>query len=130
MRHTAQWLALGVFGFVAAPACGDAFAVEDIIGIWNTTSIGGYSVPGTVVYEGDSYDTQYVRWAFYDGGRCTLTQQVDGFTETYDDCDYTVNVEQRAIAITFLFETWDGIVDGSSLTLIDPLDVAWTLRRQ
>ncbi len=130
MRRMARWLALGVLGCAAAPACSDAFGIEDILGVWNTISINGHSVPGTVVYEGDSYDTQYVRWAFYDGGQCTLTQQVDGFTETYDDCDYTANVEQKTIAITFLFETWDGSLDGNNMTLTDPLDVAWILRRQ
>jgi hypothetical protein len=39
-------------------------------------------------------------------------------------------VEQKTIAITFLFETWDGSLDGNNMTLTDPLDVAWILRRQ
>ena len=130
MRHIARWLALGVLGFVAAAACSDPFGIEDMLGIWNTTSINGHSVPGTVIYKGDSHDTQYVRWVFYDGGQCTLTQQVDGVTETYDDCDYTVNLEQETIAISFLFETWDGSLDGSSMMLTDPLDIVWILRKQ
>jgi hypothetical protein len=130
MPRIVRWLTLGVLGFMAAPACSDAFGVDEILGIWNTASINGYSVPGTVVYEGNSHDTRYVRWAFYDGGLCTLTQHVDGVTETYDECDYTMNVEQETIAIAFLFETWDGSFDENSMTLIDPQDVVWILRKQ
>lgn len=124
-RHT-----LGVLGLAAALSCSDVFGIDDVLGIWNTASINGYAVPGTVVYEGDSYDTQYVRWAFYGEGRCTLTQHVDGVTSTYDTCDYTVNLEQQAVTMTFLFETWDGRLDGNTMTLTDPQDVAWILRRQ
>lgn len=120
---------MGALGFVAAPACGDAFGVDDVLGIWNTASIGGHAVPGTVLYEGIDYDTQYVRWAFYDGGLCTLTQQVDGATTTYDECHYSVGAGQKTVAITFLFEVWDGTVDGSGMALTDPQDVVWMLRR-
>ena len=130
MRSVARWLALGVLGLVAASACSDAFGVEDILGVWNTQSINGYSVPGTVVYEGDTYDTQYVRWTFYDGGQCTLTQRVDGVTATYDECVYTVNVEQATIAIVLLSEVWDGSVEGNRMTLTDPQDVVWVLHAQ
>ena len=130
MRRVARWIGLSVIGLTAMSACGDAFGVRDVLGIWTTTSIGGYTVPGTVVYEGGDFDTQYVRWAFYDGGQCTLTQLVDGFTSTYDDCDYTVDVEQGTVAISFLSEIWDGVLDGDNMTLTDPLAVAWTLRRQ
>ncbi|NIM48523.1 MAG: hypothetical protein GTO22_04575 [Gemmatimonadales bacterium] len=126
----ARWLALGVLGCIAAPACSDAFGIDDVLGIWNTQSINGYSVPGTVVYEGDSYDTQYVDWAFYDGGRCTLTQRVDGVTDTYDECDYTVNLEQETVSIVLLSEMWDGSVEEDSMTLTDPQDVVWILRKQ
>lgn len=129
-RRWARWLTVGVVGFAAAPACSDTFGVDNVLGIWNTISINGHAVPGTVIYEGDSYDAQYVRWAFYDGGLCTLTQQVDGITATYDECDYTVNVERETITVTFLFETWDGSVDGDGMTLTDPQDIAWVLRKQ
>ncbi|MFQ6045031.1 MAG: hypothetical protein ACE5PT_01560 [Gemmatimonadales bacterium] len=130
MRRLARWTVLGVLGFAVAPTCGDAFGIDDVLGIWNTQSIGGHSVPGTVVYEGDSYDTQYVRWAFYDGPQCTLTQRVDGVTATYDECDYTVSVEHETITIVFLSEVWDGGVEGNRMTLTDPQDVLWILRRQ
>jgi hypothetical protein len=130
MRRMARWLALGVLGLAAVPACSDALGVEDVLGIWNTQSISGYSVPGTVVYEGDSYDTQYVRWTFYDGGLCTLTQQVDGVTATYDECEYSVNLGQETIAIDLLSEVWDGSVERERMTLTDPQDVVWVLRAQ
>ncbi len=121
---------LAFLALTAVLACSEPFGSGDSLGIWNTTSINDYSVPGTVVYEGQSYYTQYVRWAFYDGGLCTLTQQVDGVTETYDECDYTVNLEQETIAISFLFETWDGSLDGNNMMLTDPQDIEWILRRQ
>jgi len=124
----ARWLALGVLGLAAAPACGDAFGIEDVLGIWNTQSINGYAVPGAVVYEGVTHDTQYVRWAFYEGGQCTLTQQVDGITDTYDEC--TVHVEQESITIVFLSQVWDGSVEGNRMTLTDPQDVVWVLHAQ
>ena len=126
----ARWCVLAVLGLVAAPACSEAFGIEDMLGVWNTQSINGYAVPGTVVYEGDTYDTQYVRWAFYDGGQCTLTQQVDGITATYDECAYTVNVEHETLTIALLSEPWDGSVDGNRMTLTDPQDVVWVLSAQ
>jgi hypothetical protein len=129
-RSTRRWLAVGILGLVAVPACGDAFGIEDVLGIWNAQSIGGHAVPGTVVYEGVSYDTEYVRWTFYEGGHCTLTQLVDGITATYDDCDYTVDMARRTISIVFLYETWDGSVDEGDMTLTDPQDVVWLLRQQ
>ncbi len=98
MRRMTRWLTLGVVAITAVPACGDPLGIDDILGIWNTASIGGHTVPGNVVYEGVEYDTEYVRWAFYDGGLCTLTQRVDGLTTTYDECSYTMNAEQEAIA--------------------------------
>jgi hypothetical protein len=128
-RGIARWLALGVLGF-AAPACSDAFGVEDVLGIWNTESINGFPVPGDVQYEGSTYDTQYVRWALYDGGRCTLTQRVDDVTATYDDCSYTVSVEQATVTIVLHSEPWDGSVAGETMTLTDPQDVVWMLRAQ
>lgn len=130
MRCMARWLALGMLGLVAAPACSDALGIEDILGIWNTQSINGYSIPGTVVYEGDTYDTQYVRWAFYDDGLCTLTQQVDGTVATYDDCTYTVNAGQKTIVVVFQSRVWDGSVASDQMTLTDPQDVVWELRAQ
>jgi hypothetical protein len=126
----AWWLAFGVLGFAAPPACGDVFGIENVLGVWNTQSINGYSVPGTVVYEGDTYDTRYVRWTFYDGGRCILTQQVDGVTATYDECDYTVNLEQETLTMALLSEPWDGTVAGDRMTLTDPQAVVWVLRSQ
>jgi len=126
----ARWLALGVLGLGAPLACADAFGVEDILGVWSTQSIGGHAVPGTVVYAGVGYDTQYARWTFYDGGQCTLTQLVDGVTATYDGCEYTVSVQDETITIDFLSETWDGTVAGGQMTLIDPQDVAWILLPQ
>lgn len=130
MRRFAWWLALGLPGAVAASACGDPFGAEDVLGIWNTQSINGYAVPGTVIYQGSPFDTEYVRWAFYDGGRCTLTQLVDGVIATYDQCEYTVDLERGSVAITLLFEPWDGSVDGSRMTVLDPQGVAWVLRAQ
>ena len=130
MFRTAWCLRAGVLGLVAVSGCSDALGIEDIVGIWSTASIGDYAVPGTVVYEGVSHDTRYVRWVFYDGGHCTLTQEVDGTTETYDDCDYTVDLERETISIVFLFEVWDGSVRGRSMTLTDPQDVVWGLRAQ
>jgi hypothetical protein len=130
MRRMAPWLAVGVLGFVVASACSSGFGIESVLGIWNTRSINGYSVPGTVVYEGVSYDTEYVRWAFYDGGQCTVTQRVDGVTATYDECHYDVNAEQETTTIVFLSEVWDGSVEGNSMTLTDPKDLVWVLREQ
>jgi hypothetical protein len=115
---------------VAAPGCGDPFGPADVLGIWNTQSINGYSVPGTVLYQGDTYDTEYVRWTFYDGGQCVLTQLVDGLTATYDECEYTVDAERKTVAMLLLAETWDASVEGNSMTLTDPQDVVWILRAQ
>lgn len=130
MKPVARWYALTILGTVLASACGDALRVEDVVGIWHTQSIGGHAVPGVVVYDGSSYDTEYVRWTFYDGGLCTLTQLVDGVTATYDECEYTVDLEHEAIAVVFLFETWEGSVAGDRMTLVDPQSVEWLLRQQ
>jgi hypothetical protein len=129
-RRKARWLALGVLGLAAPLACADPFGVEDVLGVWHTQSIGGHAVPGTVVYEGVSYDTQYARWTFYAGGQCTLTQLVDGVTATYDGCAYAVSEEDETLTIDFLSEVWDGTVAGDQMTLTDPQDVTWILRPQ
>ncbi len=130
MQRTVRWLALGVLGFVATPACSDQSDIDDVIGIWDTKSVAGYSVPGTIEYERKSHDTQYIRWVFYDGGRCTLTQHIDGAIETYGECEYTVNVEQQTLTMTFQMERWAGRLDGNSLIFTDPKDVEWILRRE
>lgn len=124
-----MWLGLGSFGFVTELAGGDSFAVDDVLGVWCATSIGGYSVPGTVAYEGVTHDAQYVRWGFYDGGQCTLTQRVDGATECCDPCDFTVNSAQT-VSISLLSETWDGSLDADSITVTGPRDLVSVLRKQ
>ena len=126
----ASWLAMGVLGSVAVFACSGPSGTADVRGIWNTQSIGEFAVPGTVVYLGDSLDTQYARWAFYDGARCTLTQFVDGLTNTFDECDYTMDGAQATITIFFQKELWGGSVEGNRLTLTDPRDVVWLLQAQ
>jgi len=130
VRRLLRWCTLGALGFAAAAACADPFGIADVLGVWNTQSINGYAVPGTVLYEGIPYDTQYVRWTLYDGGQCTLTQLVDGITATFDECEYTVDPDRATITIVFLSEPWDGSVDGRSMTLTDPQDVAWVLHAQ
>jgi hypothetical protein len=129
-RPRARWLILGALGLVGAPACTDGFGLEDVLGVWNTQSINGYAVPGDVVYEGSTYDTEYVRWVLYDGGQCTLTQLVDGFTATFDDCEYTVDPGRETIVIVFQSASWDGQVAGDTMTLTDPQDVVWVLAAQ
>lgn len=129
-RRLARWLALGVLVAAGLAACADAFGVEDVLGVWNTQSINDYPVPGSVVYRGIAYDTEYVRWAFYDGGQCTLTQLVNGYTDTYDDCTYTVAPDQATIAIVLHDEPWSGSAADDTITLTDPQDVRWVLRAQ
>jgi hypothetical protein len=130
MQRTVRWLALGVLGFVAASACSEQSGSDDVIGFWDTKSVAGYSVPGKIEYVRKSHDTQYIRWVFYDGGQCTLTQHVDGGIDTYDECEYTVNVEQHTLTMTFQYEKWAGRLDGNRLVFTDPKDVEWILRRQ
>ena len=83
-----------------------------------------------MVYQGVSYDIQYVRWTFYDGGLCTLTQQVDGVTATYDECEYTVDADRPTVAMVLLSQSWNGRVEGGRMTLTDPQDVVWVLDPQ
>jgi hypothetical protein len=130
MRLTPRWLILGALLAGAALACEDAVGVGDVRGIWNTVSIAGDVVPGTVDYEGTIFETEYVRWAFYDGDRCTLTQLVDGRTNTYDDCSYSADEGQQTVSITFQAQAWAGAIDGERMTLTDPQDIVWMLRRQ
>lgn len=129
MQRTAIRLALGVLVIVAAPACNDPCSVNGILGIWNTTSINGYSVPGHVEYESVSYEAEYVRWAFYEGGQCVLTQRVDNRTTTYDRCSYTVDQDQQRFTMTLMDEAWNGVQDGDRIALTDPRDVPFVLRR-
>jgi hypothetical protein len=121
---------LGALACAGPTACGDALGLEDVLGVWNTQSINGYAVPGDVVYLGATYDTEYVRWTFYEGGLCTLTQLVDGVTATYDECEYSVDVAGKAITIVFLGQVWDGDVDRNTMTVTDPQDIVWILRPQ
>lgn len=119
-----------VLAAVLAAGCTDPSGTVDVRGIWNVQSIDGHDVPGTVVYDGDSLATEYVRWVFYDGELCTLTQRVDQLTATYDECTYTVNEQERTLVVAFQNEEWSGSIDGTRMTLTDPKDVVWILRAQ
>lgn len=130
MPRSARLYALGALTCGAALGCSDAVGIVDVVGIWNATSINDHPVPGTVEYQGASYDTEYVRWAFYDGGLCTITQRVDGLTGTYDDCVYTFVADRQVITVTFQSLRWDGSVSGDLMTLTDPQEIVWVLRRQ
>ena len=129
MRRILRWLVPGALALAVGTACSDAFGVEDILGTWETTSVNGYSVPGTVVLEGSSFDIQYYRWTFVDGGHCSATGQVDGEVHS-GDCDYTVNLEQRTITISFEVNSLQGSIDGNTMTLTDEGDIVWILRGQ
>jgi hypothetical protein len=130
LRLMVPWFALGTIGTVAAPACGDPLGPEDVIGIWHTESIGGFIVPGLVVYDGITYNTEYARWTFYADGLCTLTQKVDATTDTFDHCDYIVHTETSAITVNFLSDAWEGSVHGQTMTLTDWKGVEWVLLQQ
>ncbi len=130
MRLTARRLVLGALVFTAAPACGDAFGIDNVLGIWNTTSINGYPLPGTVDYEGVDHEAEYARWAFYDGGLCTLTQLVNSETSTIDECEYSVDQERKTVTVVLLYEVWDGSWDRGSLVVVDPQDIIWVLDKQ
>ena len=131
MRRVTRWFVLGAFCILAATACGDAFGIDDVLGMWETTSINGDPVPGIVVVEGESFDVQYYRWTFVDGGQCSVAADVDGEVESMDDCDYTVNIEQETIAITFFdIDFFQGSINGDRMTLTDDEGVILVLRRQ
>jgi hypothetical protein len=55
---------------------------------------------------------------------------VDGRTNTYDDCSYSADERQQTVSITFQAQAWAGAIDGERMTLTDPQDVVWMLRRQ
>jgi hypothetical protein len=109
-----------LLGGLAAAGCSDAFGVDDVLGVWESTSINGYDVPGTVTMNSSDFDVEYYRITFQDGGECAWAARIDG--ETYGElCEYTVNANQETIRI----EEWQdsdgwyaqGPVDGDRMTV-------------
>ena len=133
MRTTARWLVLGVFGLIMGTGCSDPLGIDDIVGTWDTMSINGYSVPGTVIVEDREFDVRYIRWTFDHGGACTVVAQIDGDVDTFDGCQYTVDLEQATIDIDLGDEFTEllGSIDGDRMTLTnESVDATYVLRRR
>lgn len=59
-----------------------------------------------------------------------MTEVVDDSTYTFDECDYSVELEHDSITIIFRFEEWKGSLDRRSISLTDPKDKAWMPHKQ
>jgi hypothetical protein len=125
-----RWLTCALLAGAAATACGDAFGIEDVLGVWSATSINGDAVPGIVVVDGVEYDVQYFRLTFDNGGDCSWALEVDGDAET-NACTYTVDLEQSTITIDLLMgDSMWGSVDGDEMRLTDDDGETYVLRKQ
>jgi hypothetical protein len=113
----------GVLTFVAVfLSCGDPFSVQDVLGEWQTTSVNGTDIPGTVdVYvDGDTVRSTVTQehWTFAAGGVCQESSVVNGASDTIEECEYQVDEEAEEITITLLSViTLSGPVEGSRITL-------------
>ena len=130
MRRIGGWVVLGAFSFLGASGCGRALGANDIIGVWETTSVNGYAVPGTVTVRGRTYEARYFRWTFVQGGVCTVAAQIDG-DEDRDAGNYRLDLEEQTITVSL--DRWVLNLEGSlardRMTLTDPAGVAYVLER-
>jgi len=83
-----------------------------------------------VTLDGDSFNIQYERLTFSEVGACAVSWQVDGDVHSFDDCDYTVDLEQKTIAVEYFGDpVFHGSVDGNRMTLTDTDDHVAVWRR-
>jgi hypothetical protein len=129
MLRRIQWMALLLFGGMVGTACSDVLAIEEVVGVWETTSINGDAVPGTVVIDGLSYDVQFWRWTFNNGGICSTTSRIEMNEET-QACEYSVASQQKIVVMDFGFATLQGVVDDDRMTITYSGDNVFVLRRQ
>lgn len=129
MRRRSRWRAFLLLGSIIGTACSDVLAVEDVVGVWETTSINGDPVPGNVVIDGLIYDVQYWRWTFDNGGLCSTTSLIETVTDTRA-CEYSVSPQSKRVTIDFGFATVGGVVDGDRMTVTDQVGNVFLLRSQ
>ncbi len=129
MHRWSRWFALLWLGGIVGTACSDVLAVEDVVGVWNATSINGDPVPGEVVFDGLIYDVQYWRWTFNNGGLCSSTSQIE-MTEDTRGCEYVVSSQSKRVSIDFGFAAVEGVVEGDRMTITDEGGNVFQLRKQ
>ena len=128
MQQMARRAAFLILGVTAATACGDAVTLDDIRGVWNTASIDGDSVPGTVELNGRDLDIEYYRWTFAEGV-CTVVARIDG-NEVNADCELSLDPEHQTVSIINSTYTAEGPVEGDRMSLTGPDSVTWVLQKQ
>ena len=125
-----------LIGSMFVAACGDSVAPEDLVGEWETTSINGTAIPGTI------------RVAF-DGGFDTTTVTVDSMVIEFNSgttcngfvfetgggsawsCTYALS--GSTVVVTILdFDNFEmsGPVDGNTMTLTDEDTNVYVLRQR
>lgn len=128
MRRLGVGIAVGM---LALAACDNALGIDDVLGIWNAISVDGHAVPGPVEIGGHTFDVQYHRFTFLDGGLCVLSASIDGTVSSTDECGYSVDFEGETIAI-LLYDAVhiDGAIDGSTMTVVDNEGVELVYRKE
>jgi len=129
VHRLSRWFALLLLGGMVGTACSDVLAVEDVVGVWNATSINGDPVPGEVVFDGLIYDVQYWRWTFNNGGLCSSTSQIE-MAEDTRGCEYVVYSQSKRVSIDFGFTAVEAVVDGDRMTVTDEGGNVFLLRKQ
>ena len=130
MRRFQSYVTLGVLGLAVASACGDALGIEDVEGTWNTTSVNGDPVPGTVQFQGNTFDMQYYRFTFQRGGNCVLAYSVNSNAGENNDCEFLVNFKNAAITITVAnLLDLGGTIEGNTMSLVDEFGTVYILRK-
>ena len=131
MRRFLSYMTVGVLALTVGSACGDALGIEDIEGTWNTTSVNGDPVPGTVQFQGNTFDLQYYRFTFQRGGSCVLAYSVNSSAGENNDCDFQVNFKNAAIviAVANLLDL-GGTIEGDTMSLVDEVGTVYILRKQ
>jgi hypothetical protein len=121
-------MTLVLFGAVGL-ACSDILAVEDVVGIWDTTSINGDAVPGIVEIDTLSFDVEYWRWTFEPGGECTTATRIDSVDDTRG-CAYQVFSQSKLVLINFGFAAAEGVVNGDRMAVTDSSGNVFQLQKQ
>jgi hypothetical protein len=118
--------------------CSRPLSMDDVLGEWETKTVNGVALPGTVGFTTvlgtiDSVRFEYEHWSFLEEGGCVATSQVDDEVRTIDEtnCRYEVDLGAGSIVVRLYdYGNLPGTIDRSAITLLADDQYAWVLHRR
>ncbi len=137
MRRRSFSCATAGLALLSLLGCSEPLTMDDVLGDWETESVSGVSLPGTIPYANllggtDSMRLEAAQWSFLEGGWCSETAHVDGEVRTigHADCRFRVDFQAESIFVRLYdFGELPGTVSRSAITLLADDQYEWVLRR-